>query len=77
MPGAIYDMEVTEALALIAVMAFDPAFPVSATAAEREALHGEAMRVLIVHAADAAQRNLPSNVERLEGSKRVVRGGKA
>ena len=37
MPGAIYDMEVTEALALIAVMAFDLAFPVSATAAEREA----------------------------------------
>ncbi|HMF28915.1 MAG TPA: hypothetical protein VKE42_09090 [Candidatus Cybelea sp.] len=62
-------MNVTEALAVVAVMAFDPAFPVSATAAEREALHGEAMRVLIVHAADAAHRNLPSNVAQFAESK--------
>jgi hypothetical protein len=65
MPGAVFDMDVTEALALIAAMTFDASFPVSASDAERKALYREAMLVVIRVAAEAAQRNLPSNVERL------------
>jgi hypothetical protein len=57
----VMDLDVTEALALVVAMAGDASFPVSASDAERAVLQAEAMRVIAQHAAQVAQRNLPSN----------------
>lgn len=68
MPGMAIQMSLYDALATVAAMAMDTDFPPSASDEQREALYAEAMRIIERHAAEVAQRNLPTpdNVEPLK-----------
>ena len=58
MPGTVFEMELDEALTVLAVIAADPGFPEFASDADRQAFQQEARRVVEYHAHEAAARHL-------------------
>jgi hypothetical protein len=66
MPGTTFEMELDEALAVVAVIATDPGFPEFVSDADRRVFQAEARRVVEAHAHEAARRCLsPASVPHL------------
>ena len=58
MPGTVFEMELDEALTVLALIAADPGFPEFVSDADRQAFQAEARRVVEHHAHEAAARHL-------------------
>jgi hypothetical protein len=74
MPGTLFTLELDEAVAVVAAVAADPAFPEWCSDTERQALVTEARRVVEQAANEAATRCLAP--ARAEPCLKVVQGGK-
>jgi hypothetical protein len=75
MPGAIrsYDLDLSEALAILALVAIQPTFPSFLDEPEREALVAEAQRMVMHAALAAVVRTIPPPPKQ-EPRLKLVRG---